>query len=179
MKTDFWISERQIILSPVTPEAEGFLYRVYASTRAAEMALVAWTDEQKQAFLWQQFTAQTQHYLTYYPQAEYYLICRDDVAMGRLILNYAEQQLVVIDIALLPEFRNTGLGTAILNKLMEEARQKGLSIVLRVEFFNPALRLYTRLGFVKTREVNSVYYELVWTPVVPQATSTPGSDLSK
>ena len=176
MKTDSWIPERQIRLSPVTPADEGFLFRVYASTRAEEMTLVPWTDEQKQAFLWQQFTAQRQHYLTYYPQAEYYLLCRAEVALGRLILNYAEQQLVVIDIALLPEFRNTGLGTAILKKLMEEARHKGLSIVLRVEFFNPALRLYTRLGFVKTREVNSVYYELVWTPVAPQVTSIPGLD---
>ena len=69
-----------------------------------------------------------------------------------------------MDIALLPEYRNKGIGTAILRDLMDKARQEDLPLVLRVEFFNPAIRLYQRFGFVKTREVNSVYQEMVWTP---------------
>ena len=125
---------------------------------------MAWTDEQKEAFLRMQFKAQTDHYHTYYPAAEYQIFQRGDVPIGRLIVERSPKSLLIMDIALLPEFRNTGIGTAILKELMEEAGQAGLPVVLRVEFFNPAIRLYTRLGFVKTREVNSVYQEMVWTP---------------
>ena len=153
-----------ITLRPLLSTDEAFSYLIYASTRAEEMARVTWTDEQKEAFLRMQFKAQTDHYRTYYPAAEYQIIQRGDVPIGRLMVERSPKSLLIMDIALLPEFRNTGIGTAILKELMEEAGQAGLPVVLRVEFFNPAIRLYTRLGFVKTREVNSVYQEMVWTP---------------
>lgn len=153
-----------ITLRPLLSTDEAFSYLIYASTRTEEMARVAWTDEQKEAFLRMQFKAQTDHYRAYYPAAEYQILQRGDVPIGRLIVERSPKSLLIMDIALLPEFRNTGIGTAILRELMEEAGQAGLPVVLRVEFFNPAIRLYTRLGFVKTREVNSVYQEMIWTP---------------
>jgi ribosomal protein S18 acetylase RimI-like enzyme len=52
----------------------------------------------------------------------------------------------------------------LIQELKQEAVRLRLPLVLRVEFFNPAVRLYQRLGFVKTREVNTVYQEMVWTP---------------
>jgi GNAT superfamily N-acetyltransferase len=151
-------------LRPTQPTDEGDLLRIYASTRSEEMALVSWTDAQKDAFLRMQFDAQTSHYLLHYPTAEYYMIVHDGHSIGRLILECSAKSLLIMDIALLPEYRNKGIGTAILRDLMDKARQEDLPLVLRVEFFNPAIRLYQRFGFVKTREVNSVYQEMVWTP---------------
>lgn len=151
-------------LRPAKVQDQEFLSRVYASTRADEMALVDWTDGQKAAFLNMQFEAQTRHYRTYYPAAEYSIILRDGEQVGRLIMDRSAAQHLIIDIALLAEYRKLGIGSAILKELMEEARQAGLPLVLRVEFFNPAMRLYARLGFIKTREVNSIYHEMVWTP---------------
>jgi GNAT superfamily N-acetyltransferase len=153
------------MLRKATPEDNSFYFRVYASTRADEMALVNWTAEQKEAFLLMQFNAQTEHYRLHYPQAEYQVIQRDGDLIGRLIVERTKDQLLIMDIALLPEYRNSGIGTAIIKDLMTEAARLGVPLVLRVEFFNPVIRLYTRLGFVKTREVNSVYHEMVWTPV--------------
>jgi GNAT superfamily N-acetyltransferase len=166
MKLDFSVNGRQIILHPVTSGDAEFLYRVYASTRTDEMALVNWSEAQKEAFLRMQFDAQTAHYRQHYPTAEYYVIQQDDVPVGRLIVEQSPQSLIVMDITLLPEGRNLGIGTAILKDLMADAAQAGAPVVLRVEFFNPVIRLYTRLGFVKTREVNSVYHEMVWTPTL-------------
>jgi GNAT superfamily N-acetyltransferase len=149
-------------LRPTQPGDQEFLFRVYANTRAEEMALVDWTDEQKTAFLNMQFEAQSRHYRTHYPAAEYSIILRDGEPVGRLIMDRSAAQHLIIDIALLTEFRCLGIGTAILKDLMNEARQASLPLVLRVEFFNPAMRLYSRLGFIKTREVNSIYHEMVW-----------------
>ena len=154
-----------VTLRPATPQDNPSYFRVYASTRADEMALVDWTDAQKEAFLRMQYNAQTEHYHVHYPEAEYQIIQRDGNPIGRLITERSKKQLLIMDIALLPEYRNTGVGTALIQDLMDEAARSGVPLVLRVEFFNPVIRLYTRLGFIKTREVNSVYHEMVWTPV--------------
>jgi GNAT superfamily N-acetyltransferase len=157
------------MLRTATPEDNIFYFRVYASTRTDEMALVNWTAEQKEAFLLMQFNAQTEHYRIHYPLAEYQIIQRDGDPIGRLIVERTKDQLLIMDIVLLPEYRNSGVGTGIIKDLMAEAARSGVPLVLRVEFFNPVIRLYTRLGFVKTREVNSVYHEMVWTPAASSA----------
>jgi ribosomal protein S18 acetylase RimI-like enzyme len=56
-----------------------------------------------------------------------------------------------------------GIGTILVKDLMNEANSLNLPIILRVEIFNPAIRLYQRLGFVKSRLLE-VYQEMVWTP---------------
>jgi ribosomal protein S18 acetylase RimI-like enzyme len=152
-----------VALRPVRPEDEAFLYWVYASTRADEMAITGWTAAQQQAFLQMQFNAQRQYYLQEYPSAEYHIIQRDGVDIGRRIVNRADGALLLMDIALLPEYRNGGIGTALICDLMAEAERAGQPLRLHVEFFNPALRLYERLGFTRIGEVG-VYFEMEWRP---------------
>lgn len=155
-----------ISLRPACPEDKLFYFRVYASTRTEEMSLVNWTAEQKDSFLWMQFNAQTEHYRLNYPTAKYQVILREGIPAGRLITERTKDQLLIMDISILPEYRNGGIGTAIIEDLIDEAVRSSMPLVLRVEYFNPVIRLYTRLGFEKTREVNSVYQEMVWKPVV-------------
>ena len=141
-----------------------FLFSVYASTRADEMELVDWSDEQKEGFLHMQFDAQTKHYSLYYPNAEYKIIERTGVPIGRLIVENRDDHFLIMDVALLPEYRRSRIESFLIEQLKQESVRLSLPLVLRVEFFNPAVRLYTRLGFVKTRDVNTVYQEMVWTP---------------
>lgn len=151
-------------LRPAKPEDEGFMLFLYGSTRTEELSMVPWTDEQKSAFLHMQFGAQTKHYSAHYPNAVYRIIERDDKPVGRLLTENLGDHFLIMDIALLPEYRGLGIGTFFVEQLKLEASRLNLPLVLRVEFFNPAIRLYDRLGFVKTREVNSVYQEMVWQP---------------
>ena len=148
---------------------EEFRYRVYASTRTDEMALVDWSAEQKAAFLRMQFQAKATHYRAYYPHAEYQVIQREDtVPLGRLIVDRANDSILIVDIALLPEYRNAGVGTSIIQQLMAEATSRQRPILLHVEVFNPAMKLYNRLGFVKTGE-QGIYHEMTWKPGDRQA----------
>lgn len=151
-------------LRPALPEDEPLLLEVYASTRADELGLVPWTDEEKLAFVQMQFNAQRQHYLQYYPDAQWLVIMHEDLPAGRLIIDRAGAEIVLMDIALLPPYRNQGIGTALIRDLMDEARHMGRPIRLHVEFFNPALRLYERLGFTRIGE-SGVYFEMEWRPV--------------
>ena len=150
-------------LRPVSLADEAFLFRVYASTRAEEMALLPWDDEQKQAFLRMQFNAQSQSYQQQFPGAEYQVIVHDGVPAGRLTVERADESILLIDIALLPAHRNMGIGSSLIGDLKTEAQETGRALRLDVENFNPAYRLYERLGFKKIDEA-SFYYRMEWRP---------------
>ena len=155
------LENTRVALRPVEAGDSDFLCRVYASTREREMALVAWTAEQKTGFLLMQFNAQREHYLKYYPKAEYFVVERDGIAIGRLIVDRSKDPLFLADIAILPEYRNAGVGTAIIRDLMNEAASRNWSMSLYVEIFNPVIELYTRLGFVKVAD-EAAYHQLSW-----------------
>ncbi|HUQ05934.1 MAG TPA: GNAT family N-acetyltransferase [Kofleriaceae bacterium] len=135
-----------------------FLASLYASTRAAELAPVPWPDDAKRAFLRSQFDAQTHHYDLHYAEAEFLVLERDGQRIGRLILFWGDGDLRVVDIALVPECCGQGLGTALLRAVLAQATG---SVSIHVERFNPALRLYQRLGFVH-EEDTGVYYRMRW-----------------
>jgi ribosomal protein S18 acetylase RimI-like enzyme len=134
-------------LRPLGEADEEFSFAVYASTRAAEMELVNWSTEQKNTFLRMQFNAQRQHYRLHYPQARWQVIEVAGKAAGRLVSDDAGTQLLLMYIALLPESRGQGIGTALLGSLLAAAEQAHKSVTLHVEPNNPALHLYRRLGF--------------------------------
>ena len=100
-------------LQPVRPEDEPFLFELYASTRSDEMALVGWDKRQQEAFLRMQFNAQRSSYAMQFPNADYRIIVHDDRAAGRLIVDRSGEDILLIDVALLPEFRNAGIGSAL------------------------------------------------------------------
>jgi ribosomal protein S18 acetylase RimI-like enzyme len=156
--------EERIRFRPIQATDQAFLNQVYASTRMEEMAQVDWPSEQKEAFLNQQFLAQHDYYLKVYPNAFYWIILMDAQAAGRLYLHHGETSHRIIDIALLPAFRNLGIGAYILHLIIKEAFTLGKSVSIHVEHFNPALHLYQRLGFKHIDTFNSVYYLMECTP---------------
>ncbi len=152
---------RPLTLLPATADDEPFLEKVYAGTRAAELASVPWTEEDKAAFLRMQFAAQAQHYREHYPNTSFDVIVLDDQPVGRLYVARWTDEIRIVDIALLPEFCNGGLGTTVLRTLQAEASAAGKPLRIHVERFNPALRLYERLGF-RLVEDRGVYLFLEW-----------------
>jgi ribosomal protein S18 acetylase RimI-like enzyme len=140
-----------------------FLAKVYASTRADELAVTPMTDAQKAAFLDAQFQLQHAHYQKYYPQADWLVTMRGGEDIGRLYLERWPSQHRIIDIAFLPEHRGKGFGEPLLRDLMDEAAACGKAVSIHVEKQNPAMRLYRRLGFA-TEEDKGVYDLMRWSP---------------
>jgi ribosomal protein S18 acetylase RimI-like enzyme len=143
-------------LRPAEPGDGDLLLAVYASTRAAELALVAWDDAAKRAFVEQQYAAQDTHYRAHYPGAAWQVIEAGGEPAGRLIVHRGDGDIRVMDISLLPEHRGRGLGTAVLGELAAEADAAQRRLSIHVERTNPARRLYERLGFVAV-EAGEVY----------------------
>jgi GNAT superfamily N-acetyltransferase len=152
-----------IVYRPKTDADRPFLSYVYASTRADEMAMVAWTPDQKEEFLTMQFNAQWDHYEQYYPEAAFLVIERKGEPIGRIYIDRAAEEICLIDIALIPEVRGHGLGTKLVEEILEEGQASGKRVEIHVERFNPAMHLYERLGFLPAGE-NGVYYRMVWSP---------------
>jgi GNAT superfamily N-acetyltransferase len=150
-----------ISLRPITPGDDPFLAGLYASTRGEELAVTGWSDEEKAVFCRRQFDAQTVHYRDNYPGALLQVIERGGRAIGRLYLTHWETEIRIMDVALVAEHRGSGIGTKLLRQLQDEARGAGKTLTIHVERFNPALRLYERLGF-KMAEDKGVYLLLEW-----------------
>ena len=128
-------------LRPATAADEPFLLRVYASTRADELAAVPWRDADKAAFVAQQFAAQSAHYARHYTGLSRHVIRVGGVDAGRLLVARWEREIRIVDIALLPEFRGGGAGTVLLRGLIDEARAAGTPLTIHVERANTALGL--------------------------------------
>lgn len=150
-------------LRTVTADDTDFLYSVYASTRSDEMARVDWTAEQQEAFLRMQFRAQTQFYAENYPGAEFQVITLNDQPIGRLYIHQREDEIRIMDIALLPDHRNSGIGSGLLRDILQHGQDLNLPVTIHVEQFNPAMRLYQRLGFYP-KEDKGVYMLMEWSP---------------
>ena len=141
-----------LVFRPITDADLPFLARLYASTRMEELAVTDWSDAQKTAFLKSQFDAQHLHYQKHYAGSEFFVIERGAQAVGRLYLARWRSEHRIVDIALLPEFRRGGFGTALLSDLLDEAARAGKAVTIHVEKYNPAMSLYRRLGFIAAGE---------------------------
>ena len=149
------------VLRPATEADREFLLELYASTREPELARVDWDDALKRAFVEQQFAAQDEHYRSHYPGASLDVIELDGRRAGRLYVYRGEEDIRIMDIAVAPEFRGRGIGSALIEELIAEARSSGRSVSIHVEMQNPARALYERLGFVPVGE-HGVYVLMEW-----------------
>lgn len=143
---------------PIEQNDIPFLTKVYRSTREPELDVSGWTEEEKEKFIEFQFNAQHSYYTNSYKDAEFLVIVKNKTDIGRLYLWRTENQIRIMDIALLPEFRNQGIGTKILRELIRESEESGKKLNIHVEYYNPALKLYERLGFKKTDDTGVYYF---------------------
>jgi ribosomal protein S18 acetylase RimI-like enzyme len=156
------MTETRATLRAERPEDQDLAAEIYASTRAEEIALATdWTAEQRVAFLRFQADAQWNHYAAYYPKAQRWIVEVDGAPAGRLYLDTREDEIRVVDIALLPQFRGSGMGTALLEVVLQRAAAAGLAVRIHVEKMNPAMSLYRRLGFVVVED-KGVYDFMEW-----------------
>ena len=149
-------------LREVTRDDDPFLLSLYASTRERELELVQWGQEQKESFVRWQFDMQRREYDARFPEARYQVVLIDETPAGRVWVGEDDEQIRLLDIALLPEFQNRGAGTMLLKMLMDEAASAGK--VLRHMVFvlnNEAHRFYERLGFVVIEELGA-YKHMEW-----------------
>jgi ribosomal protein S18 acetylase RimI-like enzyme len=153
----------RLSLRPVRSEDEEFLFYLYADTRREEMAAWGWNSIQQNAFLQMQFRAQRQGYAADYPDADHHLILLDDEPIGRLFVHRGAHNVHLVDISILSEHLNCGVGTDLLRDLIGECRASAKPLILQVAKANRALHLYQRLGF-STNAEDEIFYKMSYRP---------------
>jgi ribosomal protein S18 acetylase RimI-like enzyme len=135
--------------------------------REPELQQLAWTDDQKAMFVRHQFDAQSAHWRENYHDTSFDIIERDGIPIGRLYVARWHDEIRIVDIALMPEHRGVGLGAALLQELFDEGDRTGRPVTIHVEIYNPARRLYERLGFV-LKEEKGIYHLMERSASAPQ-----------
>lgn len=136
-----------ITLRPEQDGDEAFLLKVYASVREEELNHMSWAPETRSAFLEIQFRAMRHGYRSMYPQAEFSIVLLNQEPVGRMVVARSQQEIRIVDIALLPASRGKGLGTQLIRQVLDQARAMRKPVVLTVRSNNRAANLYQRLGF--------------------------------
>lgn len=155
-------TDRDLSLRSAESADAAFMEMLYAATRRDELAIFNWSREQEDAFFKMQFELQTRAYRMQFPGADNYVIELEKTPVGRLIVERGEQEIRVIDISLLPKFRNRGIGAILLEKLKAEAAADGKSVFLRVLQTNvSAKRFYERLGFTVVEDAE-LHFAMRW-----------------
>ncbi|HLO77848.1 MAG TPA: GNAT family N-acetyltransferase [Magnetospirillum sp.] len=162
------LAAQGVVLRGETCDDVAFLQRLYVSVRWDELAQVEWPDEAKLGFLLSQFELQYQHYAKYYSATDFGILEQRGEPIGRLYLHRGPREIRIVDISLLAERRNGGVGSALLRAVLAEAAEEGRSVTIHVEKFNPALRLYERLGFQQAED-KGVYWMMEWKAVAAAA----------
>jgi ribosomal protein S18 acetylase RimI-like enzyme len=168
-----------ITVRPEQSQDESFLFELYASTRQEELDTWGWPPEMRRSFLEMQFKA-SQGLHNAFPDAEFQIVMLDGLNAGRMIVHRTGEALHLVDIALLPQHRNAGIGAALMQRIFGEAAATKKPLRLQVLKGNRAARFYHRLGFVKTGETE-MYLEMEWRaptarpagPAMPDAVKLP------
>lgn len=136
-----------ITLRSVTRADREILLAVYAASRIIELSMLPWNDSQKRIFVEHQYDAQTSYYAEKYPAATHDVILSDGTAVGRLYVDRRTNEIAILDVAVLTEFRGQGIGTTVIKRLQAEAAATGRAVGVFVEVFNPSQKLFGELGF--------------------------------
>ena len=156
----------QVTMRQASADDESFLYELYCSTRAEELAAWGLDESQRRTFLELQFHARQRHYDIAFSGAEHKIILCDDRLAGRILVYRSEHEIRLVDIALLPEYRQRGFGTKLIRDLLSEAAEKTMAVSLHVDKLNRAARLYERLGFSVVGDTGGSY-KMEWQPGDP------------
>lgn len=149
-------TERGFFLRGATRADLPWLCRLYASTRAEEMAGVPWPETMKQGFLANQFALQHAHYIAHYGDSDFWIVDGAQGPVGRYYLQRRAPDHLIVDISFMPAQRGHGLGRALIAASQREAQSQGCGMDLHVAHHNPgARRLYERLGFVAVEDIGT------------------------
>jgi ribosomal protein S18 acetylase RimI-like enzyme len=155
------LAERVSLRPVVLPDEEDFLIELYYTTRE-DIQLAPIDEEEKRKLSLMQYGLQKEHYTTYYPDSSHDIIMFDGERVGRLWTARYEKELLGIDLAIMPEYRNLKIGTFLLENLGKEAAETNRIFSFHVLKLNvKAIRLYERLNckFVGETEM---HYTMQW-----------------
>lgn len=152
-----------LAMRPARASDSGFIESLYRSTRN-DLRLIDAESDFVEALIDQQFRAQTAGYGEMYPDAMHFIVEKHGEAIGRVILDFSNNEVLIVDIALIPAARGKGFGRGVLRGLQVTAAKVQAPLVLSVHPANfAAKRLYLGLGF-RVEQSTPMSERMAWYP---------------
>ena len=149
-----------ISLRPATEADDPFLMNLYKTVRGPEFAQVPLLPEQLDSLLTSQYELRKAAYESTYPESLHSIVLSGEAPIGQFWVDRSGGQILVVDIALMPEHRSTGIGARLMQDLIAEAQKTAVPLVCSVATNNPgSLRFHQRLGFEITSQ-DPMYYQM-------------------
>jgi ribosomal protein S18 acetylase RimI-like enzyme len=156
------VTEGTLRLRPEQEQDQAFRFKLFCESRAAQFALLPLDAAGYEQLMRFQFQAQTATYRANFPNARCDIIELDGTPIGRIVIDRPGDRVYIVDQAIVAALRSRGFGTAIMKALLEQARETGLPVRLKVASTNDAAkRLYLRLGFVAI-DSDPLFSEMQW-----------------
>lgn len=156
-------TSRSIEMRPAEAGDLAFMQQLYSSTRSAEVRMGGCDLATETLLQGLQFKAQQTWFENHYPNADLAVIMDRERPVGRLYVDYGQEELRILDICLLPEYRNRGIGLGLLRSLQAQGERLRLPVRLNVVLGSPAQRLLQRCGF-EILAVDGIYNIMEWMP---------------
>jgi ribosomal protein S18 acetylase RimI-like enzyme len=146
-----------------TEQDDAFLFALFKDVRSAEFAQAPLAPAQLDMLINIQYAGQKQSYGAQYPGGND-IVLLDGQPIGRMWLYQGPSEHHLVDISLTAEFRNRGIGAALLTEAIAAARAAGVRLCCSVAATNyGSLRFHQRLGFQIVGQ-DEVYYDLAVEP---------------
>jgi GNAT superfamily N-acetyltransferase len=130
-------------LRPATSADRDFVESVYFETQR-------WLIER--LFGWRGDDAERAKFSELYSEAESEIISIDGRDVGWMSVRTIDGALDLDAIYIIPAAQNRGIGTLLVRRTIERAKEAGVALRVSTAKINPARRLYERLGFVEIHE---------------------------
>jgi ribosomal protein S18 acetylase RimI-like enzyme len=142
-----------ITLRPVTRDDYDFLWALLVDTlRPYVEATWGWDEAYQRARFRDHFDPACQD-----------IVLADGVAVGVFRVERREDSIFLSNIGITPAYQGRGIGTKLIQDLLEKATARGVPVELRVLKVNPARGLYERLGFAVIEEFET-HWQMRWEP---------------
>jgi ribosomal protein S18 acetylase RimI-like enzyme len=141
------VTRATVSTRPATDQDDAFLFALFKAVRSPEFAHALLPLAQLDLLLSIQYAGQKQTYGARYPDGNA-VILLEGAPVGRIWLFRGTSEHRLVDISLMPEFRNRGFGVALVMEAIAAARAGGVPLRCSVAATNPgSLRFHQRLGF--------------------------------
>jgi ribosomal protein S18 acetylase RimI-like enzyme len=89
---------------------------------------------------------------------KYKIIVQNNIDIGAISVSKDNNEVFIMNIQILPEYQNRGIGAEVINQIIVDSKSKNLDRVwLQVFKINPAKKLYDKLGFSTIKETETHY----------------------
>ena len=146
----------RIELRSATADDYDFAFHVHGTAMRPSVEPIYGWDEEFQA----------RYFRLHFDPATRDIIRYDGTDVGVLSVEERDESLFLAMIAILPQYQHRGIGTTLIRRLQQEARERGVPLTLRVLTSNRARELYERLGFLLTGETET-HYQMRWSASHP------------